>query len=368
MEHPGYTVHRADQLETPALLYYKDIILRNTERAIRVAGNPRRLWPHVKSHKMGKMIRLQMNLGIERFKCATIAEMEMVAQCGAAHILMAYPLIGPNMARFLALRAEYPKSAFYAIGDDEAQLTALSTLAQKHGQPVRMLLDLNMGMNRTGVPLRDAHALYRKLCALPGLSMEGLHAYDGHSNQADPAVRREAARPAIEAVHALRRALREEGMPCAIVVGGGTPSFPIHADYDESFLSPGTVFLADYRYASDLTDLALEPGVLLLTRVVSHPAPGLFTIDLGSKGISQDSPGRGVLLGVPGASALFQSEEHWVYEMTNGQNPPPIGTALYVVPMHVCPTNALYPYAHIIEDGQVVDRWEITARDRKLTF
>ncbi len=368
MDNPGYAVHGADRLETPALLYYKDIILRNTERAIQVAGSSRRLWPHVKSHKMEKMIRLQMELGIERFKCATIAEMEMVARCGAPHILLAYPLIGPNMARFLALRTAYPRSVFYAIGDDEAQLTALSTLSLQHGQPVSVLLDLNMGMDRTGVPLQNAHALYRRLCALPGLSMEGLHAYDGHSNQPDPKIRREAARPAIEAVHALRLSLLEEGLPCPLVVGGGTPSFPIHADYEGTYLSPGTVFLADYRYASDLTDLALQPAVLILTRVVSHPAPGLFTIDLGSKGISQDSPGRGVLLGVPGAVALFQSEEHWVYEMANGENPPPIGAALYVVPMHVCPTNALYAFAHVIQEGSVVDRWEITARDRKLTF
>ncbi len=367
MDTPLYHVEGTEGIITPALMYYKDLIERNTERTIRVAGGAQRLWPHVKSHKMEAVIRIQLGLGIQRFKCATVAEAEMVARCGAPHILIAYPLIGPNIVRFLALRAKYPDSAFYAIGDDEGQLRLLSDAAvASGGGSVLTLLDINMGMNRTGVPLPRAAALYRAAAALPGLSMAGLHAYDGHNHQNDFAERREAALPGTEAVHALCQTLRAERLPCALLIAGGTPSFPIHAAYDDVYLSPGTVFLADYRYAEDLADLELTPAVAIMTRVVSHPADGLFTIDLGSKGISQDMPGRGVLLGVPGAAALFQSEEHWVYQMENGAPPPDIGTVLYVIPMHVCPTNALYPFAHVVEGGRVVDRWVVTARDRSI--
>lgn len=361
-----YKIAGASEVATPALLYYRDYIIQNTQLAISLAGGPERLWPHVKTHKMAAMIRLQQAMGIARFKCATIAEAEMLARCEAEHILVAYPLVGPSVGRFLSLRARYPRSRFYAIGDDFGQLEALSAAAFKEGSRADTLLDINMGMDRTGVPLEGASALYRKAAALSGLRMQGLHGYDGHRNHPDLAKRREIARDATAAVHALRDELNGQGLPCPLLVMGGTPSFPIHAESRDVYLSPGTIFVSDVHYGVDLRDLPTTPGAAILTRVVSHPAPGLFTLDLGTKGISQDMEGRGLLLGVPGAKALGQSEEHWAYRMPEGEAPPPIGETLYVLPMHVCPTTALYPFAHVVEAGRIVNRWEVTARNRRL--
>lgn len=362
-----YALQNTDDLQTPALVYYREMIEHNTRVAIERAGDAARLWPHVKSHKMASMIRIQQEMGIERFKCATIAEAQMVAECDAHHILLAYPLVGPNIGRFLRLQHAYPDSHFYAIGEDWTQLALLSEAATAAGQQVSVLLDVNMGMNRTGVALDDTLVLYRRCAGLDGLSMSGLHCYDGHVHDPDFQDRVRHAQSALEKAHGIRDALIAEGTPCELLVMGGTPTFPVHAQHKNVYLSPGTVFLSDAKCMRNVSDLDIIPAAGVWTRVISHPAEGMFTLDLGSKGISTDQPdGRGIVVGCEEATPLFQSEEHWVFQMPEGKPVPPIGAMFFVIPMHICPTTALYPYAHVASGGFLADRWEVTARDRNI--
>jgi len=359
-----YRIKNTDALATPALIYYESILAENLDLAINITGGPDRLWPHIKSHKMREPIRMQMERGISRFKCATVAEARMLAELGAPHILLAYPLVGPNIDAYLRLLGEFPASAFYAIGDDHGQLSLLSERAQALGVMVNVLIDVNMGMDRTGIPLEDAQALYAGCARMPGLSMRGLHGYDGHASDPDPGKRAEASRAATEAICALRETLIAGGYPCELLILGGTPSFPIHARRQGVYLSPGTIFLLDGRYMLDLTDLPMKPAAMLAARVISHPAQGLFTLDLGTKAISTDMEGRGLLLSVPGAVPVRHSEEHWVFRMPEGQPRPAIGEVVYVLPMHICTTTMLYPWVHVARGGEIVGRWALGARDR----
>lgn len=364
----SYPLRGLCDIQTPALVFYRDIIVRNTQMAIDCAGGADRLWPHVKSHKMRAMIEMQREMGINRFKCATIAEAQMVADCGAAHILLAYPLVGPNITRFIQLMQAYPKCIFYAIGDDETQLRCLSDASAAVGLRTRTLLDINMGMNRTGIALDKAEALYCACAGMDGLQMTGLHGYDGHIHDAELSDRIQSANGAIQAIHALRVKLQAEELPCEIMVMGGTPTFPVHAAYEDVYLSPGTVFLGDGKCLQNVADLDIIPAAGIWTRVISHPAPGLFALDLGVKGISTDqADGRGILVGMEAATPLFQSEEHWVYQMPEGSPVPAIGDSFFVVPLHVCPATPLYPYALIVDsEGDVVERWDVTARNRSI--
>ena len=110
---PGpYAFAGSETIASPALIYYRKQIEENTRMAIEMAGGADRLWPHVKTHKTAEVIRMSMALGITRYKCATIAEAEMTAACGASHIVLSYPLIGPNVARFLALVRLFQKRIF----------------------------------------------------------------------------------------------------------------------------------------------------------------------------------------------------------------------------------------------------------------
>lgn len=371
MSENRYALDHTENRISPCLIYYREIIVENIKKAIAIAGGADRLWPHVKTHKSADMVKLQMDFGITRFKCATIAEAEMLADVGAQHILLAYPLVGPNIERYLRLAQAYPKSIFYAIGDNDAQLAKLATAADAMHTEMHVLIDVNMGMNRTGVPLTAAQALYEKCAMLKGIKMAGMHCYDGNHNNRDFILRNEAVKTTDQLVAEIQIALQTKKIPCELLIMGGTPSFPCHACNTTWYLSPGTAFVSDMGYYNNLPDLDFVPGAAILTRVISHPAEGMFTLDLGYKGIASDPQGmRGTIVGLECAKQCFQSEEHWVFmlEEQDKDKLPAIGTVFYVIPTHICPTTALYPDIAVAENHKIIAQWPVTARNRKITY
>lgn len=358
-----YALMHPEAVASPALLYYKDIIVKNTEAVIQIAKDPDRLWPHVKSHKTEELIRMQMSMGIRRFKCSTINELKMVSACGAEHIVMAYPLVGPNVGLFLDVVQGYPAARYFAIADSLAAAGMLSREAEARGMRANVLVDVNAGMDRTGIIPDALHDFCRALARMPGLKPAGFHCYDGHVHDETREVRMARAHAPMERVFGIRAALRAEGIDMPIVIAGGSPTFPCHAEEDV-FLSPGTVFLWDWGY-SKFTDLPLTPAAAVLARVVSHPADGLFTIDVGNKAIASDPAARrGAIVGLEDAEPIRHSEEHWVWRVPEGKRRPEIGEVLYVIPTHVCPTSALYREAVVVVGGEVAGTWPIAARDR----
>jgi D-serine deaminase-like pyridoxal phosphate-dependent protein len=369
MERSDYALKDTSGLISPALIYYRDIILANTKRTIEMAGGADRLWPHVKSHKTTEMIRMQIDLGITRFKCATIAEAEITAMAGGLHIMLAYPLVGPNISRFLRLTASFGGAAFYAVGDDIGQLGLLSSEARKMGIKANVLIDADVGMHRTGVPMEKLEAFYESASALAGIALKGLHCYDGHLHDSDYAVRKAKVDEIDAAVLRIQHSLIRKGFDCGLMVMSGTPSFPCRAGKENMHLSPGTCFIGDWGYYKGFPDLGFPPGAALFTRVVSHPSANSFTLDLGSKGIASDPAGaRGVIAGMEDAKPLFQSEEHWVFQTVEGQPLPAIGSDCYVIPTHICPTSALYPQIEVVQDGKLSGEWQVGARNRRISF
>lgn len=359
-----YALRNPAEIASPALLYYRDLIVKNTEAVIKIAGDPARLWPHVKSHKTEALIKMQMEMGIRRFKCSTIKELKMVTACGAEHIIMAYPLVGPNVSLFLDVVEQNPATRYYAIADSLAAADMLSREAAARSMRVSVLADVNAGMDRTGITPDGLADFCRALARLPGVRPAGFHCYDGHVHDETLSVRMARAQAPTARVMKIRDALKKEGIDMPLVIAGGSPTFPCHAQEEGVFLSPGTVFLWDYGY-SKFTDLPLVPAALVLARVVSHPAQDLFTIDVGNKAIASDPAGRrGAIVGLEDAEPIRHSEEHWVFRMPSGKMKPAIGTVLYVVPTHVCPTSALYREAVVIEEGAITGTWPIVARDR----
>src|SRR5215469_16037829 len=112
-----YQLRDPSAVLSPGLLFYKALIRRNIARMIEMAGGPHRLRPHVKTHKTREITRLEVDAGITRHKCATIAEAEMLASCGVPDILLAYHLVGPNIERMGQLLKAYPHSGFSVLGD-----------------------------------------------------------------------------------------------------------------------------------------------------------------------------------------------------------------------------------------------------------
>ena len=365
----NYEIEQTDEIISPALIYYLDELKRNTEEIIRVAGNTERLWPHVKTHKCIRMVELLMSYGICKFKAATIAEAEMCAMAGAQKIILAYPLVGPSQKRLIQLSKAYPQTSFYAIEDDLEQFQLLSQACVEQNWTMSCLLDINPGLNRTGVALEKAEELYRTAAGLSGLKLQGIHWYDGNNSNPDITERRKAVAETDRQLESVIRELTAEGFDCGIVVAGGTPEMPCHAQDSNWYVSPGTSFINDAGYTLNIPDLNCPPGAAVLTRVVSHPKEGYFTLDLGYKGIAADPPGqRGYIVGLEDAEQVMQNEEHWVWRLKDLSRVPRIGTCLYVIPTHICPTSMLYPEVLIAQDGSIVDHWQVTARNRKLNY
>lgn len=356
-----------ERVESPSLIYYPDIITRNTQKAVAIAKSADRLWPHVKTYKMAEVVRLLRGFGINRFKCATVGEAEMLAGLGVPHILLSYPLVGPNIERFMRLRTQFgDSSAFWAVCDDLRQLALLGEAALAAGGAVNVLADVNTGTDRTGVLPAELADFCLRCGGLPGISLQGLHSYDGNLAVSQPEERLRLVKEKLGEVLAAKASAEKRGQPLPTLVMGGSPTFPLHAALHDFYLSPGTLFIHDHGYKSKFPDLDFTPGAALLTRVVSRPSEKLFTIDLGYKAISTDQKGApGVIVGLPQAEPVSHSEEHWVFRMEDG-DVPQIGDVLYVLPTHICSTTALYPYARAAKGGRVTDCWEVTARDRKI--
>jgi D-threonine aldolase len=365
----GYRVSDAARIPSPALLVFRAILSANIVRAIAMAGNPTRLRPHVKTHKTPRIVEAMMRAGIAKYKCATIAEAEMLARCGAKDVLLAYQMVGPQTERFTALCAKYRGVSFQTIVDDEGALRALAASLARKGLAAEVLLDLDVGMHRTGIPPGDsAFQLYRILSGLEGVKPGGLHGYDGHNHQSDPAVRQAAAEACRAEVILLKTRLEKAGMSVPRMVLGGTPTFPCYARHPDTELSPGTCFLHDAAYGDAMPDLPFRPAALLLTRVVSVPDPGRFTLDLGHKAVSADPQGpRGIVVGHEAARAALHSEEHWTLEEDHGGTIA-VGDVMYVVPTHICPTFALHQEVQVIgPSGAWEESWPVTARDRRIS-
>jgi D-threonine aldolase len=356
-----------EEIDSPSLVYYKDVIEENTGKAIALAGNADRLWPHMKTHKTSALLKMQIERGISRFKCATIAEAELCAMSGGAHALLAYPLVGPAIGRFIKLREKFGSTVFWAIGDDLGQLELLGKAAVSENQsPIDTLIDVNLGMDRTGVLPEKLEEFYLGAIKIEGLAIKGFHCYDGHLTIKDLNERRSAASSASKDFWKVKKSLEKKGCEIPVVVMGGTPTFSCHRETEGVFLSPGTFFVQDNGYYSKYSDLDFTPGAAILSRVVSHPKEGFFTLDTGSKAIATDPADRGVIADLPEAKPVFQSEEHWVWALESSAVPP-IGKVLYILPTHICPTSALYPGVVVVKKGKRSGYWEVGARNRKIS-
>ncbi len=364
-----YVIDNEGDVFSPALLVYPDRIEKNIHNMIICAGSAERLRPHVKTHKMPEIIRLQMNHGIGKFKCATIAEAEMTANCGAPDIVMAYQPVGPNINRFFRLKEYFPETQFSCIADSEKPIKDLSKAASAKNSMTNIWLDINNGMNRTGIqPGEKVTELFRLINDLPMLNAEGLHVYDGHINEPDYSQRKkicdESFTPVTVLLHELEKAVNR---PLKIIAGG-TPTFPLHAQRDNVELSPGTTLLWDYRSSSIFSDMDYLHAGILFTRVISKPVKNTICLDLGHKAIASEMPQpRAVFPDIKDGVIVNHNEEHMVVK-TEKADMLNIGDAVYGIPWHICPTVDRFDKVTVVNDGKATGHWNIEARSRVITI
>lgn len=362
-----YEVDNAADIDTPALLVYKERLQENIDTAVSLIKDPANLRPHIKTNKMKEVCKMMMAAGIEKFKCATIAEAELLGGIKAKDVLLAYQPVGPKVTRFLNLVIHYPDTRYSCLVDNlEAARTLADTFAE-HQVKARVWLDINTGMNRTGVTPGAASALLDSLLDIPALDVVGIHIYDGHITGTDFEKRRQQSDAGFAKTEPVREQFKIKTGRRPFIAIGGTPTFRTHINRNAE-CSPGTFVFWDMGYSSHYPEEHFVFAALVMTRIVSIVDEKKITTDLGYKSVASENPlPRVYFLNVPNAKVIFQNEEHLVLEVEDSRLYK-TGDVLYGVPEHICPTVALYDEAFIIENRHYTDRWEIAGRKRRISY
>ena len=358
------TLTNPENISSPGLLIDPKRVARNIDRMISAVGRSaiKRLRPHVKSHKMLEVTKLQIDRGIHQFKAATIAELEMAAEAGAGDVLLAYQPVGPNIQHLAGLMERFPETSFAAITDNLDCARAIAEQLGDERNPFRLFIDIDCGMHRTGIALgREMYSLRRWIEAQSGVSFAGLHAYDGHLHQACLESRK-------KEVASIKATLEDYAAadPLAEIIVSGSPTFNIWATTTGWQCSPGTTLLWDIGYANSFPDLEFEVAACLLTRVISKPGDMNICLDLGHKAVAAENPLdlRVSLHGIVDAAALTHSEEHLVLKSAMADQFSP-GDTILAFPRHICPTVALYASATVVCNGKATgETWQVRARNR----
>ncbi len=360
-----FKINNTNNLISPSLLVYPDRIKKNIQLMIETAGGTEYLRPHIKTHKMAEVIKLQLNAGIYKFKCATIAEAELLAECGAKDILLAMQLVAIDIIRFFALIKKYPESIFSTLVDNIKSVKEFSHMAEIEKIKISFWMDINNGMNRTGIePDKQAIELYKSIEIDKNLIAKGFHVYDGHIHNSNLEERTHVCNKYFEPVLKLQNDLENLGIKIKTIIAGGTPTFPIHKNRKDVETSPGTPLLWDAGYAKKYKDLKFLPAAVLFTRVVSKPKKNLACFDLGHKSVASEMPlPRIKFLELDNCKQIGQSEEHLIIESEN--NKFNIGDAAYAIPIHICPTVSKYKKGFTVVDNEVTGSWEVAARDQQ---
>jgi D-serine deaminase-like pyridoxal phosphate-dependent protein len=369
-EQDWYSILDIEKLDTPALASYPQRVKENIDMLKGMIDDVSRLRPHVKTHKSMDAALLMLNAGITKFKCATISEAEMLGMCRAPDVLLAYQPVGPKLKRFINLIKTYRATKFSCLVDNSIAAQNISDEALKNGLGIDVYIDLNIGMNRTGIaPGLEALQLYIDCNSLPGINTIGLHAYDGHIHDADLAVRTKKCNESFEPVKKLQQNIKEKGYHEPVIIAGGSPTFPIHAERKVVECSPGTFIYWDRGYSLTCAEQPFLTAVLVLSRVISLPDKTKLCLDVGHKSISAENELTKRIYFLNATELMFvgQSEEHLVVDAGKNHHYK-IGDVLYGLPYHVCPTVALYERAITIEDNKISGEWKNIARDRKINI
>ncbi len=364
-------VPNAEHILTPALIVYPEIIASNIENTLRLLNGDGNRWRvHVKTAKLGYTIKMLLERGVSNFKCATTLELKVACDSGAKDVLFAYPAVGANAERVKEIAREFAGTRISVLVENPEQIE------QWRGSSIGIFLDINPGMNRTGIEQGRASEIVRLVAAVreAGLKFCGLHYYDGHYGGLDEPARSKAAHAGYGQLLQIVSEIETGGSTVSEIVTAGTPTFPCSLTYPgfqgQRFvhrISPGTVV---YNDATSLAQLPAEygykPAVLVMSRVVSHPRADMICCDGGHKTVSADA-------GVPTCVAVGHeelapqspSEEHLPMIVADDKIVPHVGDTIYLLPRHVCPTVNNFDFALLVQSGKILGVEQVSARGRE---
>ena len=266
-----YDIENVNMIDSPQVVIYADRVQHNIEAAVKMVGDVNRLRPHIKTSKTSEVVQMMLDAGITRFKCATIEEAALLASLKAPDVLLAYQPVGPKVERLYRLMQQYPATRFSCLMDHVVAALALHEYFVAKGAVIEVFMDLNVGMNRTGISLEEAPQLGEAIQQLKGLRWRGIHAYDGHFRDPDIQLRKVACDAQFQQVKAFQHNVQKRYGINLTIIAGGSPTFPIHAVREDVECSPGTFVFWDKGYSDICAEQPFLPAALVLSRVISPP-------------------------------------------------------------------------------------------------
>ena len=352
------------ELDTPLLLLDLDAFNRNVQTMSLFFGErSTSLRPHAKTHKCPQVALRQIEAGAIGITCAKVGEAEVLVQAGICDILVANQVVGPiKVGRLLDL-AE--RASMMVAVDNTDNVAQLAHACQEKGVSVRVLVEVDIGMQRCGVqPGQAVLALARQVTDAPGLEFAGLMGYEGHLVMTpDPDERRKKVRQALVPLQETCELLDRAGLPVQIVSGGGTGTYDITGDGPPmTEIEAGSYVFMDTKYCELRPEF--EPALSVLSTVISRPEPERIIVDAGMKTMTKEF-GWPRPMDVPGVSVRSLSEEHG---SLSSEEPSSVslglGDKVRFIPSHCCTTVNLHDALYVVQDGRLVDVWPIAARGR----
>ena len=361
---PFIGMHKTE-LDTPALLIDLDKLEANIQTMANYFTNvSAELRPHLKTHKTPIIAHKQIAAGAIGVTCAKLGEAEAVIHAGIRDVLIANQVVGTQkIARLINLA----KHAEIMVAVDNPQnVQAISEAAAAKGSTIRMLVEVNIGMDRCGVePGQPTLELAQHILQSPNLKFEGLMGYEGHAvSIPDRAERDTATRQAVQRLLDAKHYLEKHGVEVPIMSGGGTGTFNITGSIPEmTEVQAGSYVFMDSTYhnvegVGEQFDCALS----VLATVVSRPQPNRIVVDTGLKVLAKEF-GIPQPTGVSGLKMIALSEEHGKIEANPDVTLTP-GDKLEILPTHCCTTVNLHDRYYGIRNENVESVWDIAARGK----
>lgn len=358
------------ELNTPVLVVDIDALERNIARMAQWATKQGvALRPHVKTHKSAEIARLQQKAGAIGFCCAKLGEAEALADNGIIEgLLLTSPVVSaPAIRRLTELNER--TNGLMCVVDHPDNVKALAKAAQASGKPLRVLIDIDPGIHRTGVasPQAAVH-LFNEIRSHASLVYGGAQFYCGREQHIEAyADRRAAIQQKTEYLRTVIEALKQAGGAPPIVTGGGTGTHRIDAELGTfTELQVGSYIFMDSQYAAcDITDGKEPPyefALMVDARVISANSPGMRTIDAGYKALATDGGIPRVLAGMPHETEYqFMGDEHGAL-ISSVEPAPDIAERIVLTAPHCDPTVNLYDFYHVVRGDTLVAIWRVDAR------
>jgi D-serine deaminase-like pyridoxal phosphate-dependent protein len=349
-------------LDTPVLLVDLDVMDSNIARiaaACRARGVQWR--PHIKAHKTPEIALRQIAAGAIGVTCAKLGEAEVMADAGVIDLLIANQIVGPaKIARLVKLRER--ADPIVAI-DDPAHVAALAAGVPDPARPIRVVVEVDVGMNRAGVQPGEAAAMLAAAVARhEGLCFAGIMAWESHAvGIADPDEKERVVETALADLAATAEVCCDAGHPCKIVSCGGSGTFPFCIEQPGvTEVQVGGAIFSDVHYRENY-HLNFPPTLTLVATVTSRPTGTRIILDAGRKALPPDTA-RPQPLRLPPIKALRFSAEHAIMELSAPDDTPRIGDRVEFIVGYSDMTVFLHDEIVAHRGDEIEAIWSIAAR------